>query len=237
MSNWMRAVSILLPLGIIVVSLVALVVWSRHPERFPLKTVEVRTALKHVKEEEIKASILPFFDKGFFWLNVQAVQACLNQLPWVQSVDIRRVWPDRLVVSVEEKAAQASWGEKGVLSTDGIIFYPEVATIPEKLPRFEGPKSEALVMQQQYFALLEQLGPIGLTIRSLKLSLNGSLQIMLDNGISIILGKNAMNERMARFVLAYQGSLQAQSQRIAYVDLRYTNGFAIGWKATDEGLT
>lgn len=235
MSSWMRAVSILLPLGIIVVSVLALMVWSRQ-DRFPLKTVEVHTALKYVKEEEIKASVLPFFDKGFFGLNVQAVQACLKQLPWVQSIDIRRMWPDRLVVSVQEKAAQARWGDKGVLSTEGNIFYPELTSIPDKLPRFDGPKSEALAMQQQYFALLEQLGPIGLTIRSLKLSLNGSLQIMLDNGISIILGKNAMNERMARFVLAYQGSLQAQSQRIAYVDLRYTNGFAIGWKANRGGV-
>lgn len=230
MSMRMRVVSILLPLVIMLVSVSLLVIWSRHSERFPLKTVEIRTPLQHVKEAEIRASILPFFDKGFFWLNVKAVQACLKELPWVQSVDIRRVWPDRLVVSVTEKTAQARWGEQGVLSTDGNIFYPDLATIPEKLPLFNGPKSEALGMQQQYFSLLEQLGPVGLTIRSMKLSLNGSLQIMLDNGISIILGKTAMNERMARFVLAYQARLQAQSQKIATVDLRYTNGLAIGWK-------
>lgn len=231
MSIRMRMVSIFLPLAIVLVSLLSLVVWSRHSDRFPLKTVEIRSPLHLVEEAEIQASVLPFFDKGFFWLDVQAVQACLKQIPWVQTADIRRVWPDRLLVSVQEKTAQAKWGEKGVLSTDGVIFYPEVATIPEKLPQFDGPTSEALVMQQHYFALLEQLGAVGLTIQSLNLSLNGALKIMLDNGISIILGKNAMNERMARFVLAYQGSLQAQSQRIAYVDLRYTNGFAIGWKA------
>lgn len=230
MSIGMRTVSIILPLAIILVSLSLLVVWSRHPDRFPLRTVEIRSSLQQVKESEIKESVLPFFDKGFFGLNVQAVQACLKRLPWVQNVDIRRVWPDRLLVSVEEKTAQARWGEKGVLSTEGVIFYPEVATIPAKLPQFDGPMSEALVMQQQYFALLEQLGTVGLTIQSLNLSLNGTLKIMLDNGISIRLGKQAINERMARFVLAYPGSLQAQSQRIAYVDLRYTNGLAIGWK-------
>lgn len=230
MSIGVRIVSIILPLAIILVSFSLLVVWSRHPDRFPLRTVEICSPLKHLNEAELKASVSPFLDKGFFALDVQAVQACLKGLPWVQSVDIRRVWPDRLLVSVEEKTAQAKWGEKGVLSTEGVIFYPEVATIPEKLPQFDGPTSEALLMQQQYFALLEQLGTVGLTIQALNLSLNGTLKIVLDNGISIRLGKNTMNERMARFVLAYQGSLQAQSQRIAYVDLRYTNGLAIGWK-------
>ncbi len=228
----MRLVSIFLSLVAVLASLLSLVIWSRHSDRFPLKTVEISSPLYFVKEAEVQASVLPFFDKGFFWLNVQAVQACLKRIPWVQTADIRRVWPDRLLVSVQEKTAQAKWGEKGVLSTEGVIFYPEVSTIPKKLPQFDGPTSEASIMQQHYFALLEQLGAVGLTIQSLNLSLNGALKIMLDNGISIILGKNAVNERMARFVLAYQGSLQAQSQRIAYVDLRYTNGFAIGWKAT-----
>jgi cell division protein FtsQ len=226
----MRWVSVFLPLAIILVSLSLVVVWSRHPDRFPLRTVEIRSPLKHVTEAEVKASLVPFLNKGFFWLNVQAVQTCLKRLPWVQTVNIRRVWPDRLVVLVQEKTAQARWGERGVLSTNGVIFYPELATIPEKLPRFEGPASEVLIMQQQYFALLEQLGSVGLTIKSLNLSLNGALKILLDNDVSIILGKHAMNERMARFVLAYQGTLQGQRQRIAYVDLRYTNGFAIGWK-------
>lgn len=234
-STWVRSVSIGVPLGIVLVSLSCIMVWSRHSDRFPLQTVEIRSVLHQVDEEEIKAHIVPFLDKGFFWLNVWSVQASLKQLPWVQSADIRRVWPDRLWVSVQEKTAQARWGEQGVLSTEGIIFYPELASIPKKLPRFEGPESEALAMQQQYLALLEQLAPVGLTIRSLKLALNGSVQLMLDNGISIILGKHMLNERMARFVLAYQCSLQAQRERIAYIDLRYTNGFAIGWK--NEGLT
>ena len=72
---------------------------------------------------------------------------------------------------------------------------------------------------------------MGLTIQELDLSTNGSWKILLDNGIAVILGKTGLSERMTRFMLAYQHSLQAQSQQIAYIDLRYTNGFAIGWKA------
>ena len=64
-------VSIFLPLAIILVSFLSLVVWSRHSDRFPLKTVEIRSPLHLVEEAEIQASVLPFFDKGFFWLDVR----------------------------------------------------------------------------------------------------------------------------------------------------------------------
>ena len=230
MSKWMRWVSIILPLTIIVVGLGAVVIWSWHPERFPLRTVQVRAQLKQLKESDIKATVLPFLSQGFFRVSVRAIRDELQHLPWVQSVEVRRIWPDVLQVSIQEQMAQAKWGEKGILSTDGTIFYPDPDTIPLKLPQFEGPNERAKEMQQQYLALLEALVPIGLTVEKLNLAPNGAWQMVLDNGMTVILGRTGLNDRINRFVLAYQSNLQAQSQRIAYVDLRYTNGFAIGWK-------
>lgn len=204
--------------------------WSKQPDRFPLRTIDVTAELKAMKEQDIKATVLPFLPKGFFWVDVDSVQQSLTRLPWIQSAEIRRVWPDRLEISVQEKTAQARWGEEGVLSTEGVVFYPDVTTLPEKLPRFYGPSDRAKEVLHQYLNLLELLSPIGLTVQSLALSAEGSWRLVLDNGVAIILGKTGLSERMGRFVLAYQGSLQAQIQRIAYIDLRYTNGFAIGWK-------
>ncbi len=230
MSKWVRVGSIILPLALIVAGLSALVIWSREPDRFPLRKVEVRSVLKYVREDEIEAAVSPFLAKGFFWLNVRSVQANLQQIPWVQSVGVRRVWPDRLQVLVQERTAQARWGDKGVLSTEGVIFYPAPDTISDKLPRFDGPNGYAKEMLENYLTFLEVLGPIGLTVQSVGLSPNGSWQIMLDNDVAVILGKTALVERLARFVLAYQSRLQTEKEHIAYVDLRYTNGFAIGWK-------
>ena len=175
--------------------------------------------------------VSPFLSKGFFWLNVQNVQDSLGNLPWIQSVEVRRVWPDRLLIILEERTAQATWGENGVLSTEGVIFYPDVSSIPSKLPRFQGPDDRVKDILQQYFTLLEVLGPVGLTIQALDISKEGSWRMVLDNGMSVVIGKAAFSERMARFILAYPGKLQGKSQQIAYIDLRYTNGFAIGWKA------
>jgi cell division protein FtsQ len=230
MYKWMRTVSIILPLLIIVVGLGILVVWSGNSDRFPLRMVEVRGQLKQLKENEIKAAVLPFLAQGFFALPVWSIRDELQHLPWVQSVSIRRIWPDKLIISVQEQVAQARWKDKGILSTEGKIFYPVSLAMSSGLPQFEGPPERAKEMQQQYLALLEVLRPVGLMVQKLSLSPNGVWQMMLDNGMTLILGKTGLSERMNRFVLAYPSNLRGQNQRIAYVDLRYTNGFAIGWK-------
>lgn len=232
MSKWLRVVSIFLPFGLIVLGLSALVIWSREPTRFPVRTIEIREPLrlKQISEAEIRAAVVPLLVKGFFWLDVRSAQKELQQIPWLRTADVRRVWPDKLVISVEEQTAQAKWGDKGILSTEGVIFYPKLATVSEKLPQFNGPDDRAREMLQQYFTLLETLGPIGLTVCSIDLSSTGNWRVVLDNGIEVVLGKTGLPERLNRFRLAYQSNLQAKSEHIAYVDLRYSNGFAIGWK-------
>ncbi len=230
MSAWVRVISLSLPLMIVAGGLGGLVIWSKEPQRFPLKDVAVEGELKSLSEQDIKALVLPFLSKGFFWVDVEDVQESVRELPWIEGLEVRRVWPDRLSVHVREKVAQARWGTTGVLSTAGDIFYPEASTIPEALPYFEGPDKQAREVLRQYFALLELLGPLGLRVQSLSVSKEGSWQAALDNGIKVILGKTALNERMHRFALAYQSQLQKQSTQIAYVDLRYPNGLAVGWK-------
>jgi cell division protein FtsQ len=230
MSAWVRAISIYLPIGLIVAGVSAFVIWSRQPGQFPLRKIEIRSELKHVKESDIKSVAQPFLEQGFFGLNVVSLQGQLNQLPWVESVDIRRMWPDRLFVSVRERIGQARWGEEGILSTEGVVFYPLAESRSMRLPRFIGPEGRAKEMLEKHLSLLEFLAPAGLAIQDLQLSPQGNWRVLLDNNMTIILGNGGFNESMSRFMLAYQNSLQAQSQRIAYIDLRYTNGFAIGWK-------
>jgi cell division protein FtsQ len=230
MSMWTRVLSILTPVGIMVGVLVALVVWSRHTDRFPLKKIDIKSELKQITEQEIQEVVIPQLTQGFFGLEVSDIQKSIKQLAWIESAEVRRVWPDQLVILVKEQTAQARWGESGILSTEGAVFYPQSMAVHENLPKFVGPVERAKEMQRQYLEILELLGPTGLMVKTLELSDSGTWKIRLDNGIAIILGKSGLNERTARFVQAYRGDLQAQQERIAYVDLRYINGFAIGWK-------
>lgn len=224
---------ILLSVGTVVGGFSALAVWLEHSERFPLRVVEIRDDLKKIKPEEVTQTLASYLGQGFFGLEMEGIQKKLTDLPWASKVSVRRIWPDKIAISIKERIPQALWEEKGVLSTEGVVFFPDLATLPRDLPRFRGPIQRAKEIQQHYFSLLEMMGPLGISISELHLLPDGTWQMNLGNGIAIILGKTAFNERVTRLVLAYRG-IQDKLNRIAYLDLRYTNGLAIGWKGERE---
>lgn len=230
MSLWIRSVSILLPCALLMGGGLAFYNGSRSQAYFPLKVIEVQNPLQRVSVEELETAVKEHMSLGFFGLNVAAVQASLKALPWVEEASIRRVFPDRILISVKEKTAQARWREDAALSTEGVVFYPDLKSLPPKLPKFIGSNLHAKEMIQQYLKFLEVLGPLNLQIAVLELSPRGAFKITLDNGIAILLGKTGLEERLGRFMLAYQKQLKSQTERMAYVDLRYTTGLAIGWK-------
>ncbi len=235
-----RVLFTLLPIAIVIGGVFLLVAWSQHPGQFPLRVIEINSELKKVDPVDVTSIVSPFIEKGFFNFDVEAVQKELSNLPWVEQVTVTKLWPDKVQVSIKEQIAQALFGDNGVLSTNARIFYPKINTIPSgsSLPHFFGPAERVRDMLAQYFVLLENVAPLGFSISELHLSADGSYSARLHNGIMIILGKTALNEKMARLVLAYQKIEdyqksqinQSKKAAIDYLDLRYTNGMAIGWK-------
>jgi cell division protein FtsQ len=68
---------------------------------------------------------------------------------------------------------------------------------------------------------------LGLQVTKLVLSPRHAWQLRLSNGMVLELGREDMQQRLARFVEAYPYSLAAIQSRVKYVDLRYGNGFAV----------
>src|SRR6266446_2824245 len=77
---------------------------------FPLRELEVDRGLKHTTRQEIEAAVRDRLPGNFFAVDLSGIRAALEQLPWVRRVTVRRVWPDRIEVSVEEHVALARWG-------------------------------------------------------------------------------------------------------------------------------
>ncbi len=231
MSFGFRSIIMVLPLGLALGGILCVLLIVKQPGRFPLRIIEIQNELKWLKPEAISQVVSPNLEQGFFGIDVEAVQKQINQLPWVANSDVQRVWSDKLFITITEQNPLARWGDAAILSTEGKIFYPESIDLPMGSPWFKGPEKAAVEMLKQYLDFLEMLSPLGLSIAELNLSDEGSYKILLDNGIAIILGKTALNERLSRFILVYPNQLKKEIERIAYLDLRYTNGMAIGWKA------
>src|SRR5574340_688990 len=103
---------------------------------FPVTELDVKGPLVNTTKEDIEAATRERVVGNFFSVDPAAVRAALEQLPWVRRVSVRRVWPGRLEVSVEEHVALARWGDDALVNTYGERFNGRTR---DMLPVFIGP--------------------------------------------------------------------------------------------------
>ena len=178
-------------------------------------------------EQAVKARVR---DMGLVSVDLAAVRRAVEQLPWVDSATVERRWPRALNIRVVEQVAAARWGANGLLNTRGELFISEARHIPPELPRLSGPRGSEAEVARRYLAAQGQLIEAGMRLTAVRLDPRGAWEFDLDNGITVRLGRRQVDERFQRFVTAGVGQIAAHANDIHYIDMRYTNGFAIGWR-------
>ena len=137
---------------------------------------------------------------------------------------MRRQWPGRLDVTLEEHVPLARWGTNGLVNTQGEVF---VAQDEGKLPVFNGPAGTAKEMAIQFAYFRRSLEPIGREPVQVNVSARRAWSIRLDGGLWLELGRTDIEGRLARFVQNHAEAARLLGRRMEYVDLRYANGFAV----------
>jgi len=214
--------------------LAAAAVWLVRVPSLPVRHVVFTEALPHTKRGEVE-QVLPAALKGnFFSLNLDMVRGALEKLPWVRKVHVRRQWPDRLEVRIEEHKPVARWGEgRGELvNSYGEVF---AAALGEeqagRLPQLHGPLGTAPEVLKRYGEFVAAFRPVGRRPSQVVLSPRLAWQIRLDNAMVVDLGreqpKSPVASRLQRFVEVYPETVAKRPVAPGVVDLRYPNGFAL----------
>ncbi len=196
---------------------------------FELREVTVLGAPTHTGGEQIRrATQAALSGANFLAVDIDALRGALEQLPWVRRVELRRVWPDRLEISLEEHVPYAHWGDAGLVNTHGEFF---AARSDESLPYLAGPQGTVAEVTRRYRAFAQLLAPLADAPQRVTLTSRYAWQLRLASGLHIELGRDypaeAADRRLARFVAAYPQTLARMQRRHEYVDLRYSNGFAL----------
>ena len=205
-----------------------------HSPLLPLRQVVLQGRLAHVTREQAERAAHAGAAGTFFSVDLDAVRRAFEALPWVRKVEVRRLWPDRIAVAIEEHAALARWGSdaqaKRLVNTYGEVFEGELRDAA-RLPQLAGPAGSAEEVARRYGAFRQTLAPLDLDPREVLLSPRYAWQIRLSNGLTLELGraqlKEPVLERLSRFVAFYAQTLGGLHRRLDYVDLRYPNGFAL----------
>lgn len=201
---------------------------------FPVRLVNVSNALDpagelhHVTHDAVEAVITQRLSGTFFTVDLDAARTAFAGLPWVRNVDVRRKWPDRLEVAIEEQIAFANWGDGKLVNTYGELF--DAARV-EGLPEFSGPPGSEAEVTRRYRDWSAPLAKLGVSARQIALSPRLAWELKLDNGLALKLGreqpKDPLLTRLERFAAAYAGSVVRMGGHLELADLRYAQGFAL----------
>jgi cell division protein FtsQ len=224
------AANVLYALALVLVAYAAGTMLANSPA-FPLRAIRVQGDLDHVSRSKIVEALQGRVSGTFFTVDLEAIRSMFQTMPWVRRAEVRRRWPDRLDVRLEEHVPLARWGQEAegrMVNMHGEVF---AGRVDAELPQFAGPAGSEHEVARRYALFRETLAPLSLEPRTVALSQRQSWQIRLSNGLIVQLGrdseKDPVHARLARFVEVYPRTLGRMSRRLDYADLRYPNGFAL----------
>lgn len=196
--------------------------YTLHLPLYALRAVELTTVPQHLDVVQLRA-VVAQVRGNFFTVDLRRTRQSLEQLPWVRRASVHRKFPWMLQVELEEHIALARWNQSELVNTYGEVFHAETK---ERLPVFSGEAHRSHEVAQAYGEMNQQLQPLQRQIKRITLSPRLAWQLELDDGLQVALGREAIAERLARFVRAYPSSVAA-IPGVRQVDLRYRDGFAV----------
>ncbi|MXX98698.1 MAG: FtsQ-type POTRA domain-containing protein [Gammaproteobacteria bacterium] len=192
--------------------------------------VRVEGEYKYIDRFEIEQMLSPFLGSSIGRAEIEVIEKILKDLPWVKNVLIERSWlDDTLVLTIQEREAVAYWGGQALLDRNGEIFTPRLID-NNNLPILDAAANREQHVLHFYGRLSDWLAAVGLRIIHLREDPSRSYIVQLENAPRLILGRHLFEQRIARFIAAYRVGLADYMHRIACVDLRYLDGFAVRWK-------
>lgn len=200
----------------------------------PVAQIVVQGATPEASAHWVRQALSTVKGKDIWQVNLAAVQAKLLKNTWLTRADVRRVWPDTLLVDIAIHHPIARWQGDRLLDAAGSVFQPNGMSRglvnTDSLPSLSGPDGRQWAVWERYTTLKPALAAEGLDLTGLIENSRGSVQLMLKSGVRIRLGTEQIESRLQRLLDVYSKTLAGKLDQIAVIDLRYTNGFAVKWR-------
>ena len=223
--HWTRVLALPVALTMLAATFFAAQALLDHPVR----QLQLQGAFQRVTPIQVEAALAPGLDRGFLSADLGALQRRVEALDWIERARVARRWPDTLVIRIVEHQAAARWGETGLLNARGELFSDDARHGYPELPRLGGPPGSGPDVVRRYLALRGRFEAANLALEALAMDNRGAWRIGLKTGQEIRIGRRDVEQRLDRLFEVVAPILVAGLDRVSHVDLRYTNGFALGW--------
>ncbi|HEX6572872.1 MAG TPA: cell division protein FtsQ/DivIB [Steroidobacteraceae bacterium] len=197
----------------------------------PVRRVLLEGQFQRVAPPEIETAVAQAARGGLASVDLARIRERVEAIAWVDNAVVTRVWPDAIRVVVNEQVAAARWNDTGLLNARGELFIRKARFVPPELPLLEGPDGSEADVAQLYIDAQGRLLEAGLRLTGVRLDARGAWELRLGDGLQVRLGRQEVHERLERFIRLASPMVAKRVNEISYVDMRYTNGFSVGWNA------
>jgi cell division protein FtsQ len=218
--------------------------WALRSPAFTLRAIRIEGDVAHNSAVTVRAAALPQLTGNFFSIDLAQARTAFETVPWVRRAVVRKVWPDRLVVRLEEHLPAAWWhtdeGDDKLVNVQGEVFEANPGDVEDDgLPVLQGPEGSAAATLALYRSLGPEIARLGSRIDVLELSARGSWRAELDSGAVIELGRGneaQVAERTRGFVDSVGVLTQRYQRPIESADLRHADGYALRLRGVATGV-
>jgi len=209
----------------------------------PIAQLKVKGEFKSLKAEQVRGSLSGVIGSGFLMTDLLRIKARVEQLPWVHSAMVKRVWPGEIQLTVQEQVPVSYWNQNSFINAQGHVFSPKAIDLNFELPQLVGVNE---LHSEQRIEMLKLLGHInseikqyGVSVQELELKSRGVWEAQLNNKIQVALGvihgvdnrqEKKLNAKLERVGKIFTNGQRIELDQIEKIDARYPNGVAIKWK-------
>lgn len=202
---------------------------SRMDALLPIRTIQLSGSFENLNQGEVEQALEQYIGQGFFSLDIHLLQQSLHQKSWTESVSVRRVWPDKIRVTITEKKPVARWDDRHLLSESAKVYLADTAAFGH-LPIVYAASHQPQWALHQFYALQARFERVDERVIALRVDSRGALDVELINGLQVKLGRSDIDRKIDRLASIYQQQILPRREQIQRLDLRYSNGFAVAWK-------
>lgn len=220
--------------AMLIVALLVTVSLMRGAEvMLPVEKIRLSGDFKQLDTASLKSQLKSYIGHDFLTVDIKSIQQTLGQHPWVKNVSVKRIWPNQLNVTVQEKKAVARWDKEHLLSSQAVIFKANSEGFLN-LPKINGYSKQTVDLLQRYHKMQQQFSSLGLFIDELTEDRKGALRLLFNNTLLVNMGSEDNEMKIRHLLAVYTDQIKPRAEQIKQIDFRYSNGFAIAWK--DEYL-
>lgn len=217
--------------AVVVLSLIGMAYSLHHSSDRAVSHLQIEGGFQHVQPDAVRAAVIERLGGGFVSLDLDAVREAAEQLPWVARARVERIWPADVRVRIWERVPMARWGAEQLISTEAVVFKPQPADLDPALPQLSGSAGHEREVMETFKGLSERLSGTPFALASLALDPRGEWTARTSSGIDLHLGREKPESKLDTLMGPVTEALGQRLQEVNYVDLRYSNGFSVAWRA------